>query len=424
MNRIESHIKDACSEYKDGLHYPDYFEVLGALSKIMSYDDLEEHEDLLTEFISPHSATMAEKTVLSIIDKMRETYPKQGLVSNAEYFESILDCFEDSDPIIEKYLSRIMDQEKDYPDPEAILNIIQNGVTIPFLTLEGISLWQGKQKSKKTTLLAMAVSEYISGRESFLPVRFERKIPGKVLFFDCEQGTAYAARTMKLILKLAGVKKSDNLRYIDLRKDPPYDRRELIETALSYEKDVRWIIIDGVVDLMNDFMDPKEAQPLVAWISRLASNFNLHVTGVLHQNKGDQNARAHIGSILSQKCEIEISATVNTKKPEESQITCVNNRGLRFKPFSIVWEVEQLPKICQSKIDVTQDLRNLATQVFGTDLLLGRGEIHKKLMEILKGDKNVAEKKLVEMIGVVIEKTGSEHRAKYRIGNDQIFLPD
>ena len=52
-----------------------------------------------------------------------------------------------------KFKRSIMDQAKEYPLPVPIISIVQNGGTLPLLTLKSFSLWQGKQKSKKTKLV-------------------------------------------------------------------------------------------------------------------------------------------------------------------------------------------------------------------------------------------------------------------------------
>lgn len=65
----------------------------------------------------------------------------------------------------DKFLRSIMDHEKDYPLPVPVLSIQQNDSCIPFLTLKSFSLWQGKQKSKKTTALALAVAAFLKGKE-------------------------------------------------------------------------------------------------------------------------------------------------------------------------------------------------------------------------------------------------------------------
>ncbi|RZK40811.1 MAG: hypothetical protein EOO61_06270 [Hymenobacter sp.] len=108
--------------------------------------------------------------------------------------------------LIEQQFKRsILDQSMEYIPPKSILNIVQDGETFSVFTKKSFSLLQGKQKSKKTTVLAMMVAEIINPKKKSDNIRFECPKAGRVLFFDCEQGESYGARTMHLILKLADV---------------------------------------------------------------------------------------------------------------------------------------------------------------------------------------------------------------------------
>lgn len=250
---------------------------------------------------------------------------------------------------VTKFKASILDQGKEYPAPEAAINIIQQNNTIPLLTLKSFSLWQGKQKSKKTTILALAVATYITENSGSIDRRFDTYLKaaftGKVLVIDTEQGESYAARTMKLILKLADLTTSPNLIYCDLREFTPQERRKIISAAIESTSDVRLVIIDGLVDLLDDFMDARDGHNAMTEILCLCSKFNIHIAGVLHQNKADKNARAHIGTIASQKCEIEISTEVDPDDRNQSLVTCVNSRGLPFDQFAIRWDRGSLPRI-------------------------------------------------------------------------------
>ena len=241
------------------------------------------------------------------------------------------------------YKQSQLDQAIDYPDPVPVLNIIQNGRQIPLLTRKSFSLWQGKAKSKKSTILAMAVAALIKEEPDSEDLRFEGACKGTVIYFDTEQGTSYAARSMKLTLAMAGLDSSDRLKYCDLRGFSPEERLTIIKAAIEGEPNVCLVVIDGVVDVVNDFMDNRESQIMISDLLALCSKYDIHVAGVLHQNKGDQNARGHTGTIAGQKCEIEISATVDSKDRSVSVIKCEKSRGMPFDEFGIWREKDKLP---------------------------------------------------------------------------------
>ena len=247
----------------------------------------------------------------------------------------------------QKYLESQLEQEKDYHDPLPVISILIAGVLTSILTLKSFSLHQGKSKSRKTTTLALMIASYISESSAVERIKFVAGIRGCVLFLDCEQGESYAARTMKLILKLAGLKTSERLIYCDLREYSPQERVEIIAAALDSNPDIRLVVVDGVVDLMSDFMDAAEGHMTILTLLQLCSRYNVHVAGVLHQNKGDKNPRAHVGSVGSQKCEVEISAEIDEGDKGRSIISCVRSRGLPFEDFAIRWDRGDLPRIDQ-----------------------------------------------------------------------------
>lgn len=249
----------------------------------------------------------------------------------------------------ELFRGSILDQTKEYPLPTPILLLNSNGERFPIFTKKSYSLLQGKQKSKKTTVLALAIAQYISRSVPSQDICFEAGERGAVLFFDNEQGESYAARTMNLILKLSDADKNENLIYCDLREHSPTQRLEIIKAGIEATPNVKWVVIDGIVDIMNDFMSAEEGHFVVTDLLKLCSQYDIHVTGVLHQNKGAQSkdARAHVGSISSQKCEIEIMVEKDQDDPSISVVSAKESRGLPFGDFAIRWAKGELPEILQ-----------------------------------------------------------------------------
>jgi hypothetical protein len=321
--------------------------------------------------------------------------PKKPVpVIDPEAFKKPLSVVESEDlKQFEEFFKRsIMDQVKDYPLPIPVVSLVQNGSIVPLLTLKSFSLWHGKQKSKKTTVLALMIAAMITGEESLESVGFKSHLDGVVLFFDTEQGESYAARTMKLILKLANLERSENLIYCDLREYSPSDRSKIIEAGIRCTPGVKMVVIDGLVDLLTDFMSAEEGHVTITDILRFCSSYDIHVAGVLHQNKADKNARAHIGTISSQKCEMEISTEIDSTDRTQSQVSCVNSRGLPFETFSIRWQKGSLPNI-------VQDWASKSTEELKTEQKIEKGlEV---CNEVFQGQRSYTHKQSVEEIGFV-----------------------
>ncbi|HEV8079549.1 MAG TPA: AAA family ATPase [Chitinophagaceae bacterium] len=320
----------------------------------------------------------------------------------------------------DKFKKSILDQKKDYPLPVPVVGLFQNGEIIPVLTLKSFSLWQGKQKSKKTTVLALLIAAFIKQEAISDTIDFVGMLPGSILFFDNEQGESYAARTMKMILKLVGVEYSDKLIYCDLRDHSPKERLEIIHSGIQNTPNVKLVIIDGLVDLMTDFMDASEGHLTATDMIRLCSQYDIHIAGVLHQNKNDKNARAHIGSISSQKCEIEISTEVDPEDRSRSIITCLNSRGLPFEPFAIRWDKGSLPTICHDwtmtgetdkKINKNYHTsKEISDAVFKPLVALTYVESIASIMSTKKMSESTAKRKLNEFLAWGIVAKGDDKR--------------
>lgn len=325
-------------------------------------------------------------------------------------------------PDLKKFYSSILDQHKEYPDPVPILSIKQNDATLPFLTLQSFSLWQGKQKSKKTTFLAMVVAAFLCGRIGDSTNIYSLG-EGVVIVFDTEQGESYAARTMRLILKLAGLDASMRIIYCNLREYTPGERMKIIKAGVENTKDIRLVVIDGLVDLVNDFMEAAEAHRVITELLSMCSQFNIHIAGVLHQNKADKNARAHIGTIASQKCEMEIMTEVDAQDKSLSVVTCANSRGVPFEPFTIRWEKGSLPCIVsennnQQKND-TKTARNyeqskeVAETVFKPFLALSHTDAINGIMRASLKSESTAKRLMKDFEGWGLIEKGFD--GKYRI---------
>ncbi len=327
-------------------------------------------------------------------------------------------------PLLLKFRRSILDQEKDYPPPTPILCLTQGGETLPFLTLQSFSLWQGKQKSKKTTLLAMVIAAYLGGAIEANEIKIHGVGDGVVIVFDCEQGESYGARTMSLILRLAGTSSTKRLIYCNLREFSPTERLNIITEAISDTPEVKLIIIDGLVDLLNDFMDAAEGHALITKILSLCSSHDIHIAGVLHQNKADKNARAHIGTIASQKCEMEISAEVDTTDKAKSIITCVNSRGIPFETFAIKWEKGCLPRIApewdinksDDKISKNyEQSKEVAEAVFKPFVALSHTEAISGIMKTTLKSESTAKRLMKDYLGWGIIEKGID--GNYRINS-------
>lgn len=206
----------------------------------------------------------------------------------------------------------VIPQGIEIPKPDSIFEL--SGV--PVFTKKSISTLIGKAKSGKTTATAWVVAQCLLGNL-------------KTLWIDTEQGQYYGSRTQYWILSIAGLSSSSNLVYMDLKTLSPTDRSQAIESAIDqYSPDM--IIIDGIRDLVFDINSPEESTIVVGQLMKWADQCDVHVLAILHQNKGNDHARGHLGAEMVNKSETVIRVDLDGDR----NVVC-SPEFTRSEPFPV-----------------------------------------------------------------------------------------
>jgi hypothetical protein len=215
-------------------------------------------------------------------------------------------------------------------------------------TLGNISLMIGKAKSKKSFLVGTLVAAMLNGRLEEYGLTAELpKHKSKVLIFDTEQGTFHVHRAGRRVLQQAAEANSENLQVYSLRKYPPAERLEIIEAIIQRTPDVGFVVIDGIRDLTYSINDEECATMLSSKLLKWTEERNIHIMCVLHQNKGDNNARGHLGSELVNKAESVLSVTRDAKNPNISIVEPVFCRDREFEPWAFEINSAGMPQYIQ-----------------------------------------------------------------------------
>lgn len=231
-----------------------------------------------------------------------------------------------------------LDPTKIIEKPPVIFSIretFQNGKEreIGIFSLGDLSLIQGLQKSKKTFLNSGILSSMLNPT---VHTKFKAELPKgreRVAFFDTEQSDYYGQMTNSRIYRSSG---SSNFDYYTMRAMSSEQRRNLIERYFQRNKECSFAVIDGIVDLVEDFNDISQSKELVQWVMTITNKYNVHVCNVLHENYGDaQKARGHLGSFLAQKAETVIRIQKKIGEESKSTIEAKDTRGKEFRSFDL-----------------------------------------------------------------------------------------
>lgn len=229
-------------------------------------------------------------------------------------------------------------------EPPILLKIDQS----PIATLGNFSLLIGRAKSRKTFLATGLTASAATGHCSIESITGIVRSANKILYFDTEQSPYHAQRTVKRICKQIGVDEPGNLQAYGLRPLEPGERWKVIQHAIENTPELALVVIDGIADLLsNGINDEAEAIKLTSAILRWTQEFNIHIITVLHQNKGDFNARGHIGTALVNKAETVLSVTKDLKNQDISIIKAEYSRDMDFQPFAFTIDENGLPCISE-----------------------------------------------------------------------------
>jgi hypothetical protein len=204
---------------------------------------------------------------------------------------------------------RIDVKDEIQPPPIAIKLLNSDSSWSSFGTLGNFSTIIGKAKSRKSFAVSMIAASGLI--KAPISSKFLSSLPedkSKVLYFDTEQSKYDVQRVVKRIEGLVKGQNMDNFHAFALRSLKPQERLQLIEAAIYHFENIGLVIIDGIRDLVTSINDEAEATAITSCLLRWTEQKEIHIVNVLHQNKGNEHARGHIGTEMINKSESVFSS--------------------------------------------------------------------------------------------------------------------
>ena len=247
-----------------------------------------------------------------------------------------------------------LDLSEDYEKAPEILKV--RGSVIG--TLGNFSASIGKAKSKKTFNVSAIVAAAL---KNGTVLSYTAELPEnkrKILYVDTEQSTYHCAKVAKRILRMAGLpadRNHEDLEFLVLRKYTPEERIAIVREAIYRTENVGLVIIDGIRDMVYDINSPGESTKVISLLMTWTGERNIHIHTILHQNKGDENARGHIGTELSNKAETVLQVEKDSKNPDISTVKTAHIRAVDFEPFAFRINEEALPELLEDYLFKDKD---------------------------------------------------------------------
>ena len=206
---------------------------------------------------------------------------------------------------------------------------------VPFADVGELHIISGKPGHGKTGLMSQLMSAILCGQHGNtvkreVPHKVKNRetgeveevmIPTVVLYIDTEQGKDDTIAIKNRVCSLAGIdytKPQDCFKILRLRDtEEARDRwRKILKAIYKYHPTD--IFLDGMLDIVKDYNDQVECQPIIRKCMMTATEYDASLWAVLHENPMVDKLVGTLGSITQRKVS-EIFTVIKIKQSELKQ---------------------------------------------------------------------------------------------------------
>ena len=206
---------------------------------------------------------------------------------------------------------------------------------VPFADVGELHIISGKPGHGKTGLMSQLMSAILCGQHGNtvrreVPHKVKNQetgeveevmIPTVVLYIDTEQGKDDTIAIKNRVCSLSGIdytKPQDCFKILRLRDtEEARDRwRKILKAIYKYHPTD--IFLDGMLDIVKDYNDQVECQPIIRKCMMTATEYDASLWAVLHENPMVDKLVGTLGSITQRKVS-EIFTVIKIKQSELKQ---------------------------------------------------------------------------------------------------------
>jgi hypothetical protein len=181
------------------------------------------------------------------------------------------------------------------------------------LTYGSLMILTGKPKARKTTFLHAFIGSAITYQNIWSITTSLKPDKNLVVLLDTEQSL------FDLHQSLSRLENTINQKLSSLSNFKAYSARSLsvdeiillITKICQINQNIGLICIDGLLDLVYDINDVREAKQAIHFLKTLSDTYQVGIVGILHQNKGTNFSLGHLGSFASRHAQSELSIEKN-----------------------------------------------------------------------------------------------------------------
>ena len=255
-----------------------------------------------------------------------ERQPIQGipLPGESDAKPKTLDFLQGDDWFDADISGDFLDFDKPYRPPRYTME--REGV--PFADVGEIHIISGKPGNGKTGLMAQLIAATLGGQFGNTIARKVghkvngsddfHELPTRILYVDTEQGEDDTIGFKNRVISMSGVSKEDakeHLKILRLRDtELAQDRwRKILKSIWQVQPTD--IFLDGMLDIVEDYNDQKECQPIIRKCMMLATHYDTSLWAVLHENPMVDKLVGTLGSITQRKVS-EIFTVIKIKQAD------------------------------------------------------------------------------------------------------------
>jgi len=222
----------------------------------------------------------------------------------------------------------------------------------PLATLGNFSVLNGKPKSRKSTF-SIILSIVALDNNNYIYKGFKNLRPySNIIYFDTESSEYHANKLgNRIVTKLELEPNTSKFSLFGLREHSPEIRLKIIEEVLYNSKNLSLVVIDGIADLLTKgYNDESDAINITSKLLKWTKELNIHIITVVHQNKGDNYAKGHLGSFLNQKAETVLNVVKSDRDANISIVKAAFSRGIDIEDIYFSMDENGIPIITDAPV--------------------------------------------------------------------------
>ena len=207
----------------------------------------------------------------------------------------------------------------DFTEPYKPPRYTMRRFDIPFANVGELHIISGKPGNGKTGLMSQLMVTLLCGKfgNTEYALANERPQP-RVLYIDTEQGKDDTIAVKNRVCSLAGIEYSrpqEQFKVLRLRDTEEAKERWAKILKAIYQVQPTDIFLDGLLDIVKDYNDQVECQPIIRKCMMTATHYDASLWTVLHENPMVDKLVGTLGSIAQRKV-AEIFTVVKVKQSD------------------------------------------------------------------------------------------------------------